>query len=624
MTMWLLEELKMQRIARRKSPQLQNAVIEAIESRCMLSGSPAIALENLDVLPSNTQLAFNRIQNPNPAVNDIVHDTDTLRIHNNGTSALVINSLTLSDTTNWQLVNPPAAGVSIAPGGTRDVTVKFIAQSVPPNQPANETNDVISTDNLPPSQTGGVWNGTLTINSNDPNQSTEIVQLAGYWQLESEHEEEPNLQTIVNQVFGYGTVIDNTQQPQYPNNGSVPVLYGEEVASPYWQAADPSQPVSVRQIAAYHNQQDLNNGQSPTPAISWFAQGSGTSNLIFKQLANNSQAILPYLANANGTPAAGTFTPSGAFGWNLDGESSVNSQNTADITGFGRSGHSVRFFPLRDSSGNLVPNTWIVAMDYQNGSFDNSDFQDNVYLVSNIHPATQAAAVTNLSASQSGGQVALQWTPVSDGTLSGYNVYRSSTPSGTFTKLNTSPIGTASFVDTSPGTGAEYYLVSAVNSAGESLKAAVSVNTPATSSFNPSLAGDLGTLVKGHRTIAGSVTLSATEAIYSFTLSATSNVSTRLFKLQDDANLQLLDVNGNVLRTSSHKKKNPESFTVNKLAPGTYYLRIFLSNLATVGTSFNLTVTDQPVPVPKPKPTHKASPELLTSAVSMAGKPFAG
>ena len=611
----------MQRFDRRNSPQLRAAVVvEAIEARCLLSGTPSIALENLDGLPSNSQLAFNRIQNPNPAVNDIVHDTDVLRIHNNGTAPLVISNITLSDATNWTLVNPPAAGTSIAPGGTKDVTVKFVAQSVPPNQPANETNDVISTDNLPPSQTGGVWNGTLTVTSNDPNQANDVVQLAGYWQFESEHEQEPNLQTIVNRLFGYGTVIDSSQQPQYPNNGSSPVLYGEEVASSYWQAADPSQPVSVRQLAAYHNQQALNNGQSPTPAVYWFAQGSGTNNMVFKHLANNSQAILPSLFNANGTPAAGSFSPGGTFGWNLDGESSVDSQNTIDINTFGKSGHADRFYPARDGQGNLIPNTWIVAMDYQNGTFDNFDYQDNVYLVSNMHPATQAAAVSNLSASTSGGQATLQWSAVNDSTLQGYNIYRSATPNGTFTKLNSSPVSQTSFVDTSPGTGAEYYLVSAVNTAGESLRAAASVNTPASSSYNPALAADLGTLVKGHQTLTGSVTPSSTEAIYAFTLGATSNVSTRLFKLQDDANLQLLDVNGNVLRSSAHKKKNPESFTANKLAPGTYYLRVFLAGAS--GTTFNLTVTVQPVPVPKPK-VHKSASPLLAAKAKVADGTFA-
>ena len=114
--------------------------IESLEERRLLSA--AITLINPDGLPdSSTQLAFNRIQNPNTSINEVTHDTNTLEIENTGDTALIINKLTLSDTTNWQLVNPPAAGTSINPGANLDITVKFIAQSVPPNQPTNETND---------------------------------------------------------------------------------------------------------------------------------------------------------------------------------------------------------------------------------------------------------------------------------------------------------------------------------------------------------------------------------------------------------------------------------------------------------------------------------------------------
>ncbi|HSU66440.1 MAG TPA: hypothetical protein VLJ39_06195, partial [Tepidisphaeraceae bacterium] len=258
-----------------------SVAVEPLEDRRLLSAS--ISLQNLDGLPaSNNQLAFNRIQNPNTAVNEVTHDTDTLRITNNGDSPLVINSVTLSDTTNWQLVNPPANGVSIPAGGSKDVTVKFIAQSVPPNLPTNETNDVISTDNLPPSQTGGVWDGTLTINSNDPTNPNTTVNLAGYWQMSSEKEEEPNLQTIVNRMLGYTTVIDTAQQPDYPNNGSTVVPYGEEVLSGLWQAANPAQPVKALQLFAWHNEQDLNNGQSPAAVLGWFPQNSSNVTTILQ------------------------------------------------------------------------------------------------------------------------------------------------------------------------------------------------------------------------------------------------------------------------------------------------------------------------------------------------------
>ena len=229
-----------------------------------------------------------------------------------------------------------------------------------------------------------MWDGTLTISSSDPNHPTSTVQLAGYWQDESEHEEEPNTQTLVNRLLGYGTVIDNISQPQYPNNGSKAVLYGEEVTSGYWQAADPSQSVNVLQIFAFHNGVNEDDGQSPTAQIGWFTQGSGSVNVLFAHAAGHSQSLLPPLINTTNTPAQGSFTTNTVFGINVDGESSVDSQNTTDINDFARSGHALRFYPLRDSDGNLIPNTWLLVMDYQNGSYDNSDFQDNGYIISNI------------------------------------------------------------------------------------------------------------------------------------------------------------------------------------------------------------------------------------------------
>ncbi len=68
-------------------------------------------------------MVFNRIQIPNPTTADIVHDTGSIQINNTGDQPLVINSLTLSDTTNWMLVNAPAPGTSIPAGKTLTLTV---------------------------------------------------------------------------------------------------------------------------------------------------------------------------------------------------------------------------------------------------------------------------------------------------------------------------------------------------------------------------------------------------------------------------------------------------------------------------------------------------------------------
>ena len=447
-----------------------------------------LGLTNLDGVPSTTQMVFNRTQinhqSPDPAgFADIVHDTGTLQITNTGNQTLNITGLSLSDSTNWQIVSPstlPSASspLSVAAGGTVNVTVRFIAQTNPPHTD-NQTNDTTTANGLNPVDAGGVWSGTLNISSNDAARPVRTVNLAGYWQAQSESENEPGLQTIVNKLFGYTTTIANSALVQYPNNGSQPVYYGEEQPSALWDAADPSLPVSVRQLAAFHGQVDTSNPTSQTSApIYWYPQG-GSNNLLFSHHTAESQSVLPTDSSSLTNPAQATFSPTGAFGLVLDGEDSNDARNTADIAA-GRSGHAVRFFPVRDSSGNVVPNSWLVVMDYENSNFDNSDFQDNVYLVTNMRPDAAPAAPTDLQATASTAGVTLQWAPAASGTLTGYNVYSASAPGGPYSKLTSSPITGTSYFDPSAAQNSTvYYRVTSVNNTTESHGMGTSVQTPA-------------------------------------------------------------------------------------------------------------------------------------------------
>ena len=57
--------------------------------------------------------------------------------------------------------------------------------------------------------------------------------------------------------------------------------------------------------------------------------------------------------------------------------------------------------------------------------------------------------------------------------LTGYNVYRATSATGTYTKLTSTPVTTASYNDTSAPAGAtSYYQVTAVNATGESVRSA--------------------------------------------------------------------------------------------------------------------------------------------------------
>ena len=449
------------------------------------TSAPVLGLTNLDGVPSTTRMIFSRIQEPNPTnpagFVDAVHDTATLRINNSGDQALIINALTLSDSTNWQIVNPPTLPANVAPGGSLPITIQFIAQSVPA-VPYNETNDTATVNGIPVTQAGGVWNGTLTITSNDPVNPSRAVQLAGYWQHTSENENEPGVQTITNLLLGYQTAIANTQRTDLPNNGTTPVLYGDEYASALWAKADPTQNILVTQIDAYHNQFDTSSGSPVATAATlyWYPQGGG-QRTIFQDATGNGQTLFP--ATTVGGMSIGSFSPSGNFGWNLDGENSKDSLNTTDINTYSRSGHAVRFYPVRDSSGNIVPNTWLIAMDYQGGPFDNSDYQDLMFLVTNMRPAAAPPTPADLYASAgANGGVLLQWAPDSYNGSVGYDVYRASSPNGPFVKINPATSSQTSFLDMNAAVGTTmYYRVVAVDLGSNAQSEPASAHAAATS-----------------------------------------------------------------------------------------------------------------------------------------------
>ncbi len=451
-------------------PYDSNDIVGIIYNVMPAPDGAALGLQNLSGPPSTTRMVFNRIQNLNqynpPGFVDTVHDKNTLQIQNTGSQPLVITALNLSDA-NWALVNPPALPVTVPVGGTLSVTIQFVATTNPPHS-GNQTNSTATVNGIPVNAAGGVANGTLTILSNDAARPSRVINLAGYWQYQSENENEPGMATIANLIYGYGTNIGAAQG--LPNNGSTPVYYGEEVASGYWNSADPTLPVSVRQLAVYHNEFDhtVTPMQPTSTIIGWYPQGSSIR-WLFQDQTGEAQSLLPHTSGSTTNPAAASFSPSGSFGWNIDGENSLDSANTSDIS-LGRSGHAMRFFPVRDGAGNLIPNTWLVTMDYEASSFENGDYQDNVYLVTNMRPAIQAPAPGGAQATGSKAGITVQWSPVSDSTLKGYNVYRSTSINGTYVKLNGSPLSGFSFVDaTAPAGVRSYYRITAVDNAGESI-----------------------------------------------------------------------------------------------------------------------------------------------------------
>lgn len=318
-------------------------------SSAIAAAGPEIAIENLDGVPSSNHLVFSRIGSlTNPPPNG-VHDLATLRVKNIGSSPLRLAGVPI--TGPWDLANNAPLPPTIAPGGQLDLRVRFTATS------------------------GDLHNGKLTIKSNDSNEPNTEVQLSGFWQRIPEGGLEPTLNEIV-KVFRNATEI--TGQGQELNKNGLVQAVGDEVLSPYWQRANTSQPVSVSQLAAYH--------KPNSATVSWYSKGSNTTSNILTHAASDAQTLLP---DKNGTtqPAQGMFTPGGIFGFKIGGEWSdptKNNQLVDENNGSpGPSGHHVRFWPVKNQS-----NTWIMAMDY---SGINYDYQDNVYLISNVKQETRTA-----------------------------------------------------------------------------------------------------------------------------------------------------------------------------------------------------------------------------------------
>jgi hypothetical protein len=372
----------------------QNDVVGIITNVKPATTPALLTIVNEDGAPSPDRYVFNRIQNLDTTRPNVVHDTDTMRLINSGDDTLTIGSIKLSDGVHWKIVSGGGTNIKIPGGSFRDVKIQFIA--------------------APTSGTVATFNGAVTITSDDPTNLTRTETLAGLWQVNSEQTpshvySEPSISQIINTIFGYTTTI--LKPGEKTDHGGHPVAVGDEVLSAYWQNVDPNTAVDVRLLSAFHRQDNFDEAGNPTSAattVSWFYKGKSTSpSKLFTQDINEGQSLLPHNTNSTTKPAENTFRPNGttAFGFDLDNHFSDDTLNALDfdpkdpnMTPIAGTGHSLRFFPLKDSNGNLVPNTYLVAMDYTSNIFANYDYNDNLLLVTNIRPVSMNSTSSLTSA----------------------------------------------------------------------------------------------------------------------------------------------------------------------------------------------------------------------------------
>ncbi len=129
-----------------------------------------------------------------------------------------------------------------------------------------------------------------------------------------------------------------------------------------------------------------------------------------------------------------------------------------------------------------------MAMDYQGVNYD---YNDNVSLIMNVKPTSPPSAPVNLVTTASG-VVTLTWTPNTEANLGGYNVYRSTSASGPWTKLNATLLTTAGYVDSTGTAGVtSYYKVTAVDNVGNQSSGAFASATPTSDTTPPAMPANL-------------------------------------------------------------------------------------------------------------------------------------
>jgi len=308
-------------------------------------------------------------------------DSGSVIISNNGTGDLNVSDVSVSGP--FTLADPDSLDdLVLASGESVEVEVLFDRDAYTP--PANNADD-------------GVFEGTLTVTSDDLDQPVTEIQLAGFWQARDEGGWEPNLNEIW-QVFGFGNHIDGLStldgggQSVLQNFDLYQAVNDQEVLSRYWQIADGVETATVTQLAALH-------GYSGALLALHEPGDKGTRTSLTNHDSLYSQSFLPQLANGNYATASfgrnkipDAWLGDDVFGIsiaNLSTDPSLNPHGggtpPAEDQGIER-GYTVRTFQAYDSDGNAIANTYFVVMDYTGVNYD---YNDNVFLVEGIEPASR-------------------------------------------------------------------------------------------------------------------------------------------------------------------------------------------------------------------------------------------
>ena len=275
----------------------------------------------------------------------------------------------------------------------------------------------------------GVYEGALTIITNDAEDPIVTVDLAGFWQPRPEAGREPNINEVW-QLFGFGNEIEGLD---FDNGGESDVLDffdlflpvdETEVMSPYWRIADGESSATITQIAAFHGPSGSSLG------IHGPGNKGGANDIDFgSHTSTHNQRILPLEggsfftetfdrgdipdgwagSDVFGIEVAGlstdpTLNPSGSgtvqqgqLDTRYPGYVVTNGVVTDPDGNVVPDGYTVRMFQAIDASGAAIENVYLGVMDYTGINYD---YNDNMFIIEGVTPVGFGGelAISNLTA----------------------------------------------------------------------------------------------------------------------------------------------------------------------------------------------------------------------------------
>ena len=286
---------------------------------------------------------------------DATTDSKTITITNEGTADLDITGRYFTGPygSQFRIVGP--SRITLAPAAAQTYTVEY--------KPVLDYNAL------------GYQHAELVFESNGNQGAPYRVNVFALKSAAYGGNSEPPLQTIV-KTLGYDINVGWSSL----NNTTDATLLGDEVAVDFFTATGDG-PVTMTPVARYSPAETLPfgyytlAGTTPTTKVVGAAAGG---------LAN-AQRLYPPLA----TGSTAFTAPDGGFGLFVQ-------SNTFDRKSYTQDGlntdvpHRVRVYPVRDRASRPVANSYLVCFE----DATNGDYQDYVFLVSNVKPYTAEAAQT--------------------------------------------------------------------------------------------------------------------------------------------------------------------------------------------------------------------------------------